>query len=139
MQSKAERQLLDKQKELAAEAAKRRQQLEQEGMNRIGQQLLAFNPQNQMLSQMFGPGAAFTPEQMGQLANDPGAMSDADYQKAYQEALRTGKPMQGVTQADRDRREANERRKAQVTQSATPLGPGPAPLQPRTPQAARRF
>jgi len=136
--SKAEKALLAKQEQLAKETAARREQVQQEGMNRLGTQLLAFNPQNQMMAQMFGPDAAFNPQQMGAMAADPGAMSQEEYDRKYQESLRTGQPIQ-VSPAEERRMEANKRRQQQVTAGAAPLGPGPAPLQQVAPQAARRF
>ncbi len=138
-ESDEQKALIAKQKQLADDAKKRRLQQEQAGMNALGQQMLAFNPQNQMMAQMFGPEAAFTPQQFAQMAADPGAMSQADVSRAHAESLRTGKPMQGVTQQDLDRMRRDQERQQMIRQNMQAPGPGPAPLQSRTPQAGRRY
>lgn len=131
--------LLKKQEQMAAELKKRQQQNEQARMNALGQSMLAFNPQNQMMAQMYGPGAAFSPQQFAQMAADPGAPSQEAFSAAHAEALRTGQPMQGIDKDQMARMEADKRRRAMIEQNMTPLGPGPAPLKPRTPQAARKY
>lgn len=142
--------LVKKQEQLAAEAKKRAAQNAQARMNALGQSMLAFNPQNQMMAQMFGPQAAFSPQQMAQMAQDPGARSRADFEAAQHQAMmngpidpktrqRTGGPMQGWTGDDLRRMEDNERRMAQVQRQTTPLGPGPAPLRLPGAAPARRF
>lgn len=137
-QSDSQKALVKKQQQLAAEAEAQRKKNAQMRMQALGQSLLAFNPQNQMMAQMFGPQAAFTPQQFAQMGNDPGAMSPEAMSRAHAESLRTGKPM-GVSADDRQRMEENERRKRMIAQQMTPLGPGPAPLQLPPPQAGRRF
>jgi hypothetical protein len=67
----SEKALEAKQKQIAAEARKQQELNQQARMNALGQQMLAFNPQNQMMAQMFGPGAAFQPEQLAQMAQNP--------------------------------------------------------------------
>lgn len=133
-QTDAQKALLKKQGEMAEEAKKRMAQNEQMRMNALGQQMLAFNPQNQLMAQMFGPDAAFTPQQMAQMVADPGAMSQSEWQRAHEESLRTGKPIEGGA-----RYLADQQRQQQIAGRFTPPGPGPAPLQQVAPQAARRF
>lgn len=134
-----EKRLLAKQKQMAEEAKKRQVEMQRARMNALGQQMLAFNPQNQMMAQMFGPEAAFSPQQFAQMANDPGAVTPDAFSRAREESLRTGKPMQGVDAAAMQRMQENEQRKKMVAQQMTPLGPGPAPLRLPPPQPGRRF
>ncbi len=131
--------LLKKQEELAKEAELQKKRNAQMRMQALGQSMLAFNPQNQMMAQMFGPQAAFSPQQMAQMGNDPGAMSRDDFNRAHAESLRSGQPMQGMSSDDIQRMQANERRKKMIEQQTTPLGPGPAPLRPQAAAPARRY
>lgn len=127
--SKEEKQLLAKQEELAQATEQRRKQAEQERLNRLGQQLMAFNPLNQAMANMYGPQAAFSPEAMGALAGDPAAKAGA-----------AGQPEGvGYTPEEIMRANADARRRQSVQAAFQQPGPGPAPLQPRAPQAARRF
>lgn len=137
-ESDSQKALIKKQEELAKDAELQKKRNQQMRMQALGQSMLAFNPQNQMMAQMYGPQAAFSPQQMAQMSADPGAMSQADYDRAYQESLRTGKVM-GVSADDKKRMEDNQRRMAQVQTQTTPLGPGPAPLKMPPPAAARRY
>jgi hypothetical protein len=134
-----EKRLLAKQKQMAEEAKKRQAEVQRMRMNALGQQMLAFNPQNQMMAQMFGPEAAFSPQQMAQMANDPGAMTPDAFSRAHEQSLRTGQPMQGMDADAMRRMQENEQRKKMVASQMTPLGPGPAPLKLPPPAAARRF
>lgn len=139
----AAKRLQKKQAEMAEEAKRRQAEAAQQRMQALGQQMLAFNPQNQMMAQMFGPEAAFSPQQMAQMSNDPGARSQADYEEARKRAFANGPDQrmssQGWSPEEIRRMEANERRKKMVESQTTPLGPGPAPLRLPPPQAARRF
>lgn len=142
-ESDAQKALIKKQEELAAEAKKRQEINQRMRMQALGQSLLAFNPQNQMMAQMFGPQAAFSPQQFAQMGNDPGAQPLADAEKAWQNAAAQGGGPGGRipedVQAALERARENERRKRAISQQMTPLGPGPAPLQLPTPQAGRRY
>jgi len=138
-QPDSQKALIKKQEELAKDAELQKKKNAQMRMQALGQSMLAFNPQNQMMAQMYGPQAAFSPQQMAQMSADPGAMSQADYDRAYQESARTGKRLQGVTEADKKRMQDNQRRMAMVQQQTTPLGPGPAPLKLPAPAPARRY
>lgn len=141
-QTDATKALLKKQEQLAAEAKAQQQKNAQMRMQALGQSMLAFNPQNQMMAQMFGPQAAFSPQQMAQMGNDPGARSPAEFEAAQKQAM--GQPWQdrrmtGWTGDDMKRMEENEKRKRMIAQQTTPLGPGPAPLRLPSPAAPRRY
>lgn len=127
-QSDEEKALLAKQKQLAEEAKQRQQQMQQARMNAMGQSLLAFNPRNQMMAKMFGPHAAFTPQQFAQMAQNP-----------IPNATPWG---QGTDQQRADQvtaRDAERQRQTMIQGGMSPVGPGPAPLQRRAPLPARRF
>jgi hypothetical protein len=132
IRTRAEKDLIKKQEEIAAAADARRAQVQQEGMNRLGQQMLAMNPMNQTMAEMFGPSAAYSPDQMAAMAADPGAVSQAD-------AAALSRHTDPESQAKVERAIADRKRQEMVRANTSPLGPGPAPLQQRTPQAARRF
>lgn len=128
--SDADKRLLAKQEQMAAEAKKQQERNAQARLQALGQSMLAFNPRNQMMAQMFGPEAAFSPQQFAQMGANPNG------------------PYQGVwgqgTDAERQQqvrdRDAESRRQQMITQGMQPVGPGPAPLGPRpAPQQARRF
>lgn len=70
-ESDAQKALVQKQKQLAEETRKRQVQMQEARMNALGQSMLAFAPRNAALAQMFGPQAAFSPEQMGQMVQNP--------------------------------------------------------------------
>ncbi len=123
----AQKQLLEKQEKMAKEAEKRAKQMEQARMNALAQKVLAFNPQNQLMSQMFGPDAAFTPQQMAQMVQNP----------MPQQPWGTGTDAERIQQVkDRD---AEKRRQEMVTGAFQPPSPGPAPMRMPTPQAPRRY
>ncbi len=151
-QSDAQKALVKKQEQLAAEAEEQRKRNQQMRMQALGQSLLAFNPQNQMMAQMFGPQAAFSPQQFAQMANDPGARSPEQFAAAREQAMpkfgdpidpktrtRQGGTIEGWSQEDVERMRQNEARKRAIEAQMTPLGPGPAPLNLPAPAAARRY
>ncbi len=116
--------LIKKQEQLAAEAKKRAEMNQKARMNALGQSMLAFNPQNQMMAQMFGPQAAFSPQQMAAMAQDPSI---------------AGLPWGTGTDEQRRAQVADKQRRQRIEQQMTPLGPGPAPLKLPPPQAGRKF
>ncbi len=136
----SEKALEGKQKQMAAEARKQQELNQQSRMNALGQQMLAFNPQNQMMAQMFGPQAAFQPEQLAQMAQNP-------MKPAYDEKWSNYKGTDPKTQADiedyikrkaeYDRQEAA--RRDMLMGGIQQPGAGPAPIQMSAPQAARKF
>ncbi len=123
-QTDSQKALLKKQEELAAEAKKREQQNAQARMQALGQSMLAFNPQNQMMAQMFGPQAAFSPQQMSQMAQDP---------RVAGTQWGTGSEEQRKAQVQ------DKERRARIEQQMQPLGPGPAPMKLPPAAAPRRF
>lgn len=123
----AAKRLEAKQQQLAEEARRKEQQMQQARMNALGQSMLAFNPQNQMMAQMFGPQAAFTPEQFAEMAKNP---------IPHATPWGTGTDEERFEQVKR--RDAERARQAQIRGQMTPLPAGPAPFQMRQPQAARR-
>lgn len=149
-QSDAQKALIKKQEQMAAEAKAQQERNRQMRMQALGQSMLAFNPQNQMMAQMFGPQAAFSPQQFAQMAGDPGAKPLPDAEKAWIAAAsaapidpntrrRDGQPLPANIQQDLERARENERRKRAIEQQMTPLGPGPAPLRLPPPAAPRRY
>lgn len=149
-QSDAEKALLKKQEQMATEAARRQRMNEQTRLNGQAQQLQAFGPRNQVMAQMFGPDAAFTPQQFAQMGADPGAISQAEYDKARQQSMlngpidprtrsrQVGAPMPFTAQ-DKERMLADQRRQAAIAANMQPLPQGPAPLRQVAPQAGRRY
>lgn len=137
-QSDEQKALLKKQQQMADELKRRAQQNQQARMNALGQQMLAFNPQNQLMAQMFGPDAAFTPDQFAQMVADPMANQQAAHE-AWQRSLASGKSMTPEEQEQYQRAQADLQRQAQVRQNMQPVGPGPAPLKLPAPAPARRF
>lgn len=132
--------LIAKQKQMAEEAKKRQELNQQARMNALGQQMLAFNPQNQMMAQMFGPQAAFQPEQLAQMAQNPMKPqldpSLVNYQGVDPQKRAEVQAFIAKKQ-EFDRQEA-QRREMLMGGLQTP-GPGPAPIQMSAPQAARRY
>ncbi len=146
--SDADKALLAKQEQLAQEARRQQERNAQARMQALGQSMLAFNPRNQAMAAMYGPEAAFTPDQFAQMANDPNAKPTDQAQQAWLAASKgplnqdlTGRaPIPQQIQSDLEAAYANDRRKKQIAGQMTPVGPGPAPLGPRqAPQQSRRF
>lgn len=139
--SDADKALVEKQKQLAEEAKKREEANAQARLQALGQSMLAFAPRNQMMNQMFGPQAAFSGQQMAQMANDPYAQPIDQAQAAWLQAQRQNpNAIPPEVQANLERARANEARKRQIQQSIPPLTAGPAPLMNRpAAQGTRRF
>lgn len=134
-----EKKLLKAQEQMAIEAQRRQGQQQDARMNMLAQQVLAFNPRNQMLSQMFGPQAAFTPEQMATMVQGQPPPADPailNYTGTDQAILRK------KAELIRRRNEyaaAEEARRNMVMGNFQAPGAGPAPIQMPAPQAARRY
>jgi hypothetical protein len=116
--------LVKKQEELAKEAALQKKRNAQARMQALGQSMLAFNPQNQAMAQMYGPQAAFSPQQFAQMGADPSI---------------AGVPWGQGTDEQRQAQVKDKERRAMIERQMTPLGPGPAPLKMPPPAAARRY
>jgi hypothetical protein len=138
--TKEEKALIAKQEQLAQEAKVRQGQQQDARMNQLGQQLLAFNPSNQLMAKMYGPDAAFSPEQMaGMVQGQPPPAPDASLVN-YQGT--DPKKRAEVAEWIRRKKEydaAEAARRESMLSGSTPLGPGPAPIQMSAPQAARRY
>jgi hypothetical protein len=128
-QSDAEKALIKKQQQMAEDAKKQKAMNEQARMNALAQQMLAFNPRNQVMAQMFGPEAAFNPQQMAQMAQNP--------QGPYQGTWGQGTDAERIQQVKS--RDAEQRRQQMLAANMQPLPQGPAPLQQRAPQPGRRY
>jgi hypothetical protein len=123
-QPDSQKALIKKQEELAKDAELQKKKNQQARMQALGQSMLAFNPQNQMMAQMFGPQAAFSPQQFAQMGADPSV---------------AGMPWGSGTDEQRRAQAADAARRKKIEQQMTPLGPGPAPLNLPRPQAGRRY
>lgn len=67
----SQKRLEETQRRLAAEQEARMEQMRQAHLQNLANRLMAFSPMNNHLAERMGPGAAFSPEQMGQLAASP--------------------------------------------------------------------
>lgn len=161
-----EKALVAKQRQLAAEAQRRREEQQRSQMRALNQQMLAFGPRNQVMAQMFGPEAAFTGKQMADMtANPMGAPQPpegeiANLAKAWEgltddqirsinagtnpdpASARRNVERQNAVLAHREKVRAYEReeaaRRAQM-EAAFGTPQGPAPIAPTQAAAARRF
>lgn len=128
-QTDAQKQLLQKQQEMAEEARKRQELNAQARLTALGQSMLAFNPRNQMMAQVYGPQAAFSPQQMQQMVADP---------RVHQQPWGTGTRQQREEQAVRGA--GNQQRAPIFNQLQQPgAQQTPPPFGMPAPQAARRF
>ncbi len=126
-----EKALLAKQQQLAEDAQRRQGEVQDARMNTLAQQVLAFNPRNQMLAQMFGPSAAFTPQQMAGVVQGPPPPSLGPNPTPAQQAAYDARMKQY---------QASEAARQQAIQSGFQQpGPGPRPLNMPAPQAARKY
>lgn len=126
--TKAQKRLVEEQERMAADMRKRSAMNERARLNAMQQRLGAVAPLNQAMAQMYGPDAAFSPEQFAQM----GASPFGPYKGVWG---------QGTDEERRNQvldKQAEERRQAALRAMPAP-GPGPAPLERRRPQAARRF
>jgi len=157
----AQKALLKKQEEMAKEAKKRMQLNQESSMQALGQSMLAFNPLNQAMAEMYGPEAAFTPQAMAQMVQNPngppqlgdpssqselGPARDRSGGRRERESSPSLQNYQGLDpkkQAEVEewlrQKAAYERQQQTVLQGFQQPGPGAAPLQQRTPQAGRRY
>jgi hypothetical protein len=143
--TKEESALLHKQEQLAKEAKARIAQVQESRMNALGQQLLAMNPRNQMMAQMYGPGAAFQPQEFAAMTQNPMPPPEMPAElKALEGNTKPLTPEQkaayaAFVQQKQQYEQGNQQRSDQMMNGMAPPGPGPAPLQHRTPQAARKY
>lgn len=143
--TKEESALLHKQEQLAKEAKARIAQVQESRMNALGQQLLAMNPRNKMMAQMYGPGAAFQPQEFAAMTQNPMPAPEMPAElKALMGKTTKNTPEQDAAfaafaQQKLQYEQGNQQRNDQMMNGMAPPGPGPAPLQQRTPQPARRY
>jgi len=136
----AQNALIAQQQQLAREAKMRRDQQQQRNMNALAQSMLAFNPRNRMMAQMFGPEAAFSPTEFAAMVRNPAPLPEMDPSIDQTSAdPRVAQEQQRVLAERAKYRQDNERRQQMVMQGMAPPGPGPAPLQARAPAPARRY
>lgn len=129
-----------KQEQMAEEAKKRQRLNHQVRMNALGQQMLAFNPMNQTMAQMFGPGAAFQPEQLAAMAADPMKPQLDPSLYGYQGTNDKKEAEIKAFMADKKQYDENEKRRREMLMGGLqPLPQGPAPIQQRAPLAAKRY
>lgn len=137
--TREQKQLMELQRQLALQAQQRQGQIQDERMNQLGQQVLAFNPRNQMLAQMYGPQAAFTPEQMATMVQGQEPSMDPNilnYAGNDQGILRQ---KQEMIRRHNEWLKAESQRRDMVMNNFQAPGAGPAPINMPAPQAARRF
>jgi len=135
------RALQAKQRQMAEEAAKRARMNQQARMNALSQQMLAFNPMNQTMAQMFGPEAAFQPEQLANMAQDPMKPRLDPSLYGYQGVDPKKSAEIAAFMRDQDEYAKNEKRRREMMLGGLQPLPqqGPAPLQQRAPLAAKRY
>jgi hypothetical protein len=138
--SKEQKALIAKQEQMAREAEMRRYQMQTARMDAMGQRMAAFNPMNQRMAQMLGPDAAFKPEQLASMVQNPlkpqlppELMNYTGTDDKKEQQIRDY--MYQLEQY----KKAEEARKQRVMGGVSPLPAGPAPISMPTPQAARRY
>jgi len=131
--------LIAKQEQLAKEAEIRQGQQQDARMNALGQQLLAFNPTNQMMAQMFGPGAAFTPQQVSTMAQGQPPPQNPALENYHGTDPKVQAQVEEYIRRKQEFDQAEAGRKNMIMGGMAPVGPGPSPVQMGPPQAARRF
>lgn len=140
-ESTEQKNLRAKQQQMAVEAEKRMRVNQEARMNALTQSMLAFDPYNQMVAQMVGPGAAFSPQQMQQMAQNPMKPQLDPSLYGYQGTDPRKEAEIKKFMADMDAYQANEaRRQEMLANGLRPLpASGAAPLQQRAPLAAKRY
>ncbi len=139
-QSDEQKALIAKQKEMAEEARKRQRLNHEARMSALGQQMLAFDPMNQTMAKMFGPGAAFQPEQLANMAKDPMKPQLDPSLYGFQGIDPKKEAEINAYMAQMDDYKAKEaKRREFITSNMRPLPGAAAPLQQRAPAPARRY
>lgn len=138
--SKEKKALLAKQEQLARETAARREQMQTARMDALGQRIAAFNPHNQLMASMFGPQAAFQPEQLAGMVQNPikPTLSPELYNYQGTDPKKQAE-INSFMQREAAYKQSEEKRRNQVMGGVSPLPAGPAPISMPTPQAARKY
>ena len=137
---KAKRELLRKQEQMAREMREHQHRMELARTQSTGQQMLAFNPQNQAMAEIFGPDAAFSPQQMAQMGANPMPPETIDPSLVDMRTPNAQKQMQveAYLRRKNEREAALKRQQEMIEQGMKPLPQGPAPLARQTTVAPAR-
>jgi hypothetical protein len=132
--------LAAKQEQMARETQLRRQQAQQARMDALGNRMLAFDPFNQHLARMFGPEAAFKPEQLAALVENPMKPELDPELRDYRGTDDKKERQINDYMAAKEKYDAAEKaRREKVMGGITPTGPAPAAFNMPAPMAARRY
>lgn len=162
----AEKRLIQQQRRMAEDAARRERILQQARAQANSQNMVAFAPHNKVMTQMFGPEAAFSGEQMADMTANPfGAPKPPEGEIANLVRAWEGLSDQQIKEMDRgtnpsaeagrrnverknavlehrrlvrEYEEQERQRRAKLEQNFAP-GAGPAPIAPVQAAPARRF
>jgi hypothetical protein len=138
--TKEDKALLAKQEQMAKEAEARRVEVQEMRMNALGQQLLAMNPRNQMMAQMFGPDAAFQPQEFAAMTKNPMPPPQPPPQKNLPDGdPRKVAAMKKYEEDLRRYNQGNAQRSDRMMAGMKEPGPGAPPLEKRTPLPARKY
>lgn len=101
-QTDAEKALVRRQQQMAEMVRQRqqRQALTAPQLQGTAQQMLAFDPLNRAMASMHGPGAAFTPQQMANMVQNPNPFPGIDEWARQQNFAPTKGDMRGLTPFD---------------------------------------
>lgn len=137
--TKEQKKLVEVQQQMALEAQKRQGQVQDQRMNMLAQQVLAFNPRNQQLAQMVGPQAAFSPEQAAQMVQLPEPPQDPAVMNYTGNDQKILHQKQEMIRRHNEWLQSEQQRRQMMMGGFQAPGPGPAPINMPAPQAARRF
>lgn len=138
--SKEQKALIAKQEQMAREAEMRRYQMQNARMDAMGQRMAAFNPMNQRMAQMLGPDAAFKPEQLASMVQNPlKPQLPPELQDYRGTDDKKEQQIRDYMYQMEQYNKAEEARRQRVMNGVSPLPAGPAPISMPTPQAARRY
>jgi hypothetical protein len=156
--------LVRQQKRMAEDAKRRAAIMGPARLQSMNQQVQAFGPRNKMMAEMFGPDAAFTGKQMGDMTANPMGPPQGDPKtahlveelkkyglKSYEDVLAFNKQndrrltdskgfMQAHQLMEQQAKAAEDERKRRAgLDQAFATGPGPAPLAPTQAAPVRRY
>lgn len=129
--------LLDKQNQLAGEASDRAAQAARQTYDMLGQRMLAFAPYNNMMSHLYGPQAAITPQTAAQMTTNPVSPTldpslinyqgtDPAKQAQVQDYLRRQQDYQNSNASRQQMIESNFPAPQPAAPAAPPITPAPA-------------